>query len=95
MAKQTIVPENGILRARSPYDEVYVVPMDVFGPSNVTLPNSGTYDSDELWVELNGQLLRPGIDYNFVGISAPRTEVEILQDLRQNWELRFKKVHSP
>jgi len=94
MAKQTIVPENGILRARAPYDQAHVVPNDVTGPSLVTLPGGATYDSDELVVELRGQALRPIDDYTFVG-SIPRTQVSIVQDLKAGDVVRFRKPHNP
>lgn len=93
MARYTIVPENGILRARAPYDDTYSVVVDVAGPSLVTLPSSGTYDSDELIVELNGQALRPTEDYTFAG-SPPRTQVSIIQDLKAGDKVRFRKVHN-
>lgn len=94
MAKQTLVPINGIPRARSPYDEVHTVVSDASGPVTITLPNSGEYTDTELLVELNGQLLRSTIDYNYLG-SIPRTQISILRDLTAGWTVRFYKVHNP
>jgi hypothetical protein len=49
------------------------------GPVNagvsVTLPQSGTYSSAELQVQLNGQQLEPVLDYTYVG-SGTRTQVQ-------------------
>lgn len=94
MAKQTIVPSNGILRARTPYDETYTVPSDVAGPVIITLPGSATYTDSELVVELRGQALRPTDDYTFVG-SPPRTQISIVQDLKAGDTIRFRKWHNP
>lgn len=94
MSKQTIVPESGILRARTPYDQTFTVPSDVAGPSLITLPSAGTYDSSELVVELRGQALRPTDDYTFVGI-VPRTQISVVQDLKAGDTIRFRKWSNP
>ena len=83
----------------SVYDEILTVVADspssneVEGPittgSNVTLPNSGEYDSIELEVYLNGTRLNDVMDYNYEG-SSPRTEVSFTFDLIVGDVLRFR-----
>lgn len=41
----------------------------------VTLPDSGTYDSNELQLKLNGIDLTYLLDYNYVGSGPARTQV--------------------
>lgn len=50
----------------------------IIGPitagTNITLPSSGTYTGEELFIFINGQKVDSAFDYNFVG-TAPRTQV--------------------
>ena len=46
----------------------------------ITLPNSGTYEGEELWVFLNGNHLAYPFDYNYVG-SGTMTQVSMTFDL--------------
>jgi hypothetical protein len=58
--------------------------------SPITLPLSQTYDSNELEVYLNNVRLTPVLDYNYVGASAPRTQVNFTFDLLANEVVRFR-----
>jgi hypothetical protein len=57
---------------------------------NVTLPNSGQYTGDELMVDLNGQTLENGYDFNYVG-TPPRTQVAFTFQLLVGDRLYFRK----
>jgi hypothetical protein len=97
---------NGVLRsfdesATPPiYDEYLLVvasspgPNEIVGPINagvnITLPNSGQYTGDELMVDLNGQTLENGYDFNYVG-SPPRTQVAFTFQLVVGDRLYFRK----
>lgn len=91
MGKQVLIPDSGVLVAKSIYDEVVNISASASSPVTITLPNGETYDSDELLVELRGQLLRPGIDYNFLG-TLPRTQIEILRDVVNGDTIRIRKI---
>lgn len=91
MGKAVLIPDNGVLVAKSAYDETVDILVDASSPVTITLPNSETYEDDELWVELRGQLLRPGIDYNFLGV-VPRTQIELLQDVVVGDTVRIRKL---
>lgn len=72
------------------YDETVVVPEGGFDAgTNITLPNSKTYADVELMVYLDGQLLEPLFDYNFVG-TIPRTQIQLAAELFENERLRFR-----
>jgi len=58
--------------------------------SPLTLPSGQTYDSSELEVYLNNVRLTPILDYNYVGGSPPRTQVEFTFDLLANEVVRFR-----
>jgi len=58
--------------------------------SPLTLPSSQTYDSQELEVYLNNVRLTPVLDYNYVGASAPRTQVSFTFDLLAAEVVRFR-----
>jgi hypothetical protein len=62
------------------YDETYTLVSNISTGTPITLPNSGTYTSEELEVRLNGIRMDSGIDYNFVG-SPPRTQISFTFDL--------------
>lgn len=58
--------------------------------SPLSLPSSQTYNSSELEVYLNNVRLTPVLDYNYVGGSAPRTQVTFTFDLLVNEVVRFR-----
>ncbi len=93
MAEKTIVGAGGMMRARAPYDDFLDLVSDDAGPLTLTLPNSGTYASNELRVELNGQLLIPVEDYTFLGV-APRTQISYLFETKNGDRFRFYKRHD-
>ena len=72
------------------YDESFEVNATINTGSPVTLPASGTYDSDELEVYLNGQRLEQLMDYNYEG-SPPRTQVSFTFDLVEGDMVRFRR----
>ena len=55
----------------------------------ITLPNSGTYEGDELELYLNTDRLHDVFDYNYVG-SGTRTQVSMTFDLEVGDLLRFR-----
>ncbi len=75
------------------YDESIDVGSIVTTGTPVTLPASGTYDSQELEVYFNGQVLDDVTDYNFVGI-APRTQVAFTFQLEIGDKIRFRKIRG-
>jgi hypothetical protein len=91
MGNKVLIPDNGVLVAKSAYDQTVNILADTAQPVTITLPNGETYEDGELWVELRGQLLRPGIDYTFIGV-APRTQIAILQDLFIGDTIRIRKL---
>ena len=72
------------------YDQTYVAVGTVTSGTAVTLPSSGTYDSVELEVYLDGTLLERTSDYNYVGV-VPRTQVTFTFDLELDDHIRFIK----
>lgn len=62
------------------YEETYDVMAGIPGGTPVTLPSSGTYNSTELQLFLNGQRLDPLTDYSYVG-SVPRTQISFTFEL--------------
>lgn len=98
--------QNGIPRgqdeagASTIYDEYLLVVAsspganEIVGPitagTNITLPNSGDYTSDELMVDFNGQTLENGFDFNYVG-SPPRTQIQMTFELEVGDRLYFRK----
>jgi len=83
------------------YDEYLLVvasspagPNEIVGPIsagvNITLPNGGQYTGDELMVDLNGQTLENGFDFNYVG-SPPRTQVAFTFGLVVGDRIYFRK----
>lgn len=91
MGRTVLIPDNGVLVAKSAYDEVVDILVNASQPVTITLPNGETYQDDELWVELRGQLLRPGIDYVFAGFE-PRTQIQLLQDVVVGDTVRIRKL---
>lgn len=62
---------------------------DVETGDNITLPNSGSYEGEELEVYLNGDRLQDVFDYNYVG-SGTKTQISMTFDLEVNDILRFR-----
>lgn len=75
------------------YEETYTVGSTITAGTSVTLPNSGTYTSDDIEVYLGGQKLDSLIDYNYVG-SPPRTQVSFTFDLVTGDSLMFRKARN-
>lgn len=75
------------------YDEYIDVVSPITTGVPVTLPASGTYDSQELEVYLNGQMLDDVLDYTFEG-SPPRTQVAFTFDLVIGDVIRFRKIRG-
>jgi hypothetical protein len=75
------------------YDESLNVASTITAGTNVTLPNGGTYDGQELEVYFNGQVLDDVVDYTFVG-SPPRTQVQFTFNLEPGDRIRFRKVRG-
>lgn len=91
-----VLPANDKLRFRvdgdsaSIYDETYVVGVGgLTAGATITLPSSGTYDSADLLVYLEGILLNVVQDYDYVG-SSPRTQIQTVIDLEEGERLRFR-----
>ena len=85
------VPRSFDETASTPiYDETYNVTSTIVSGTPVTLPASGTYDSAELLVYLNGQRLAVTDDYTYVGV-PPRTQVAFTFDLLSGDKVRFRK----
>lgn len=72
------------------YDETLNVVSTITTGTPVTLPVSGTYDSAELEVYLNGQRLTVIEDYGYVG-TPPRTQVTFTFDLISGDKIRFRR----
>jgi len=75
------------------YDQAIDVGSIITTGTAVTLPASGTYDSQELEVYLNGQVLDDVTDYNFVG-TVPRTQVAFTFQLEVGDRIRFRKIRG-
>jgi hypothetical protein len=86
---------NGVARqvdesaAPTIYDEIINVGSTITAGTSVTLPASGTYNSAELEVYLNGQRLAVTEDYAYVG-SPARTQVQFTFDLLAGDKVRFR-----
>ena len=92
MGRQIIIPRDGRLVAKTMYDEQVTVPADDPGPYDVVLPNGESYQDIELLVELNGQLLRPTLDYEFLGAGPLRTQIRVLQSVVAGDIIRIRKI---
>lgn len=90
---------NGVPRqedeaaATTIYDEKFDVVSTITTGTPVTLPSGGTYDSQELEIYLNGQVLDDVVDFNFEG-SPPRTQVSFTFNLVGGDKLRFRKIRG-
>jgi hypothetical protein len=76
------------------YNERYQVNSTITTGTPITLPASGTYNSAELEVRLNGVKLEPVYDYNYVS-TPPRTQVTMTFDLVNGDELTFRVDRAP
>lgn len=76
------------------YDETYSVGGTITTGTPITLPSSGTYNSDELEVRLNGQRLESVVDYNYVS-TPPRTQVSFTFDLVLGDSVNFRVDRVP
>lgn len=76
------------------YDQVYTVSGTLTAGTSITLPASGTYQSDELEVYLNGQRVKVGDDYQYVG-SGTRTQIQFTFDLLNAEQVRFRVDRGP
>lgn len=82
---------RGVTVAASIYEQAVTVGSGGISTGTpVTLPNSETYDSTELTVRLNGQLLENVIDYQYEG-TVPRTQVSFTFDLLEGDRIVFRK----
>lgn len=89
------VPRSEYEAAAGPiYDMTVSVGATISTGTPVTLPSGETYDSQELEVYFNGQVLDDVTDYNFVGGSPPRTQVAFTFDLVAGDKIRFRKTRS-
>lgn len=61
---------------------------------NVTLPDSGTYEGEELEIRLNGQRLRYLQDYIYVG-SGTKTQVSFNFDMVVGDRIDFRVDRAP
>lgn len=87
---------NGVPRMRSESSSLTIYDEEVeIGAGGLTtgtalsLPESGSYNSDELEVYLNGQRLDVLLDYNYYG-TVPRTAVTFTFDLVHYDVIRFR-----
>lgn len=78
-----VVVESG---ASGP-NEINVADAETGDP--ITLPNSGTYEANELEVYLNGNRIEDVVDYNWLG-SGTRTQVAFTFDLAAGDRIRFR-----
>lgn len=75
------------------YDESVDLVATLTAGTNYTLPNSGTYEGEELEIMLDGQVMDSGSDYNFVG-SGVKTQVAFTFNLLSGDRLRFRKIRG-
>lgn len=66
---------------------------DAEAGDNITLPNSGSYEGDDLEVYLNGNLLDVVFDYNYVG-TGTRTQITLTFDAAVDDVIRFRKTRD-
>ena len=90
---------NGVPRMQDEASSVSIYDKEVKINATLTtgvplsLPESGTYNSDELEVYLNGQRLDSVIDYNYHG-TIPRTAVSFTFDLVRGDTVKFRVDRS-
>lgn len=71
------------------YDESITLASALSTGTPVTLPNSKTYEDDELEVYLNGQRMEVAIDFTYEG-TIPRTQISFTFDLEIDDIVRFR-----
>lgn len=86
-----IYDEYLLVVASSPGANEVVGPITAGIP--VTLPASGTYTGEELMIDLNGQTLENGFDFNFEG-TPPRTQVSFTFELVVGDRIYFRRHRS-
>jgi len=92
---------NGIPRIQdesssvSIYDETIEVGSAISAGTPISLPNGKTYTGDELIVRFRGQDLTDIYDYNWVGASAPRTQIAFTFDLEVGDYIGFRIDRAP
>lgn len=77
----------------SVYDE-RSQPGNVTAGNPVTLPNSGSYEGAELQIELNGQGLDFGIDWNTSGAGPTYTAVTFTFDIVSTDDVNWRIENS-
>ena len=75
-----------VLSGASGDNEINLVDAETGDP--ITLPNSGTYEGEELQVFLNGNRVEDVIDYNWLD-SGTRTQIAFTFDLEVEDRVRF------
>lgn len=73
-----------------PTENTYTVVSTISSGTAVTIPNSMAYDSTDLEVFLNNARCTHLFDFNYVGASAPRTQVSFTFDLKAGDVLFFR-----
>lgn len=92
---------NGVQRMRTisttnpiAYQEAILVPDGgISSGTEITIPNSQTYDDVDLKVYLNGQYLEVNVDYNYVinggSVANPKNKITLLFDLDKDERIQF------
>jgi hypothetical protein len=75
------------------YDESVALASPVNAGVSYTLPNSGSYEGDELEIYLDGQVLDSGLDFTFVGTGV-KTQVQFTFNLLAGDNIRFRKIRG-
>lgn len=76
------------------YNQQLNINSTITAGTSISLPSSGTYNSTELHIFLNGVRLYFTEDYTHIG-SAPRTQVQFLFDLVDGDQLLFHREWNP
>ena len=73
------------------YDETVTIGVGgIAANTNVSLPNSGTYEDKELKVFVGGLLWESGQDYDLVGTGSAKTQIEVLRAMSEGEIIRFR-----
>ena len=72
------------------YDESIDVSSAITTGTPISLPSAQAYDDDELEVWLNGKKIEHIYDYNYEGVTVPRTQVSFTFDLEIGDRIRFR-----
>jgi hypothetical protein len=70
------------------YDQEVVFVSNLTTGSSYTIPGGQTYNSSELQIYLNGQVLAPTTDYAYIS-TPPRTQVSFTFDILIGDRVRF------